>query len=91
MTSIITRRSLLRGLLAAPAIVAASSLMPIRDVSMEPYRFSWQGYEFDLASYDPNIVALLQCRIKAAEEVMYKVMALHVEDLYKSEIEWTRT
>lgn len=28
--SILTRRSLLRGLFAAPAIVAASSLMPIR-------------------------------------------------------------
>lgn len=32
MTSILTRRSMLRGLFATPAIVAASSLMPIRGI-----------------------------------------------------------
>lgn len=34
MSSIVTRRTLLRGLLAAPAIVAASSLMPLRGIVM---------------------------------------------------------
>lgn len=32
MSSIITRRSLLRGLFAMPAVVAASSLMPVRGI-----------------------------------------------------------
>jgi hypothetical protein len=32
----ITRRSILRGLFAAPAVVAASSLMPIRGIVMPP-------------------------------------------------------
>jgi hypothetical protein len=36
MSAIITRRSLLRGLCATPAIVAASSLMPIRGLAMSP-------------------------------------------------------
>lgn len=34
MTSIITRRTLLRGMFATPAIVAASSLMPLRGIVM---------------------------------------------------------
>lgn len=34
MSSIITRRTALRGLFAAPAIVAASSLMPLRGLVM---------------------------------------------------------
>jgi hypothetical protein len=36
MSAIITRRSLLRGLCATPAIVAASSLMPLRGLAMSP-------------------------------------------------------
>lgn len=35
MSGIITRRSLLRGLFATPAIVAASSLMPLRGIAMQ--------------------------------------------------------
>lgn len=34
MSSILTRRSLIRGLIAAPAVVAASSLMPVRGIIM---------------------------------------------------------
>lgn len=37
MSSIITRRTALRGLFAAPAIVAASSLMPLRGLLMHKY------------------------------------------------------
>lgn len=37
MSSIVTRRSLLRGLFAAPAIVAVASLMPIRGIIMPTY------------------------------------------------------
>lgn len=34
MTSVLTRRSILRGLFAAPVVVAASSLMPLRGLMM---------------------------------------------------------
>lgn len=37
MSSIITRRTALRGLFATPAIVAASSLMPLRGLVMRKY------------------------------------------------------
>lgn len=40
MTELIHRRSLLRGLFAAPAVVAVSSLMPIRGIIMP---IGWGG------------------------------------------------
>lgn len=52
MSSIITRRSLLRGLFAAPAIVAASSLMPIRGIVMDA------AYVIDAPEYTFSPVTL---------------------------------
>ena len=51
MTMIYSRRSILRGLFAMPAIVAASSLMPIRGVPLilNPPGARWNGRDFETA------------------------------------------
>lgn len=61
----ITKRTFLRGLFAAPAIVAAASLMPIRGVSLiRPEELS-----------TAEIVSLLERRIDAANAEMQRWMS----------------
>lgn len=51
---VLTRRSLLRGLLAAPAVVAASSLMPVRSIERLIRPHFWifrQSDVFDVVNY----------------------------------------
>lgn len=41
------RRHFLRGLIAAPAVVAAAHLMPIRGIVMDVAPFDWAPQDFD--------------------------------------------
>ena len=59
MAFMIARRSLLRGLFAAPAIVAAASLMPIRGISLSQLLPDPYG---NLS--DAELVALLEQRLE---------------------------
>lgn len=61
---LIERRALLRGLFAMPAIVAASSLMPIRGVIVpapDPIHLTWEAvfrYEYDAVRRTIRIIGL---------------------------------
>jgi hypothetical protein len=85
MSSILTRRNFLRGLLAAPAVVAASSLMPIRGIVMDvagdlPYDYIQRrialAYQITKQEIDKNLYnnafaqSFLQNKIVAAADVM---------------------
>jgi hypothetical protein len=76
-----SRRSLITGLvsfLAAPAVVRAASLMPVKALPVESnmVQSGWIGYGggFTVESIDPKMAALLQARIEDAERVMLEFM-----------------
>jgi hypothetical protein len=55
---LVTRRSLLRGLVAAPAVVAVQNIMPVRLFVAEPivtmddfWRVNWFGYDYIIATH----------------------------------------
>lgn len=84
----LTRRELIGSLIslgvAGPAIVRASSLMPVK--VMEPlitfeWKVKWVGtYIYEIP---PEMQALLQLRVNAAYEIMRKQLAENLEaELY---------
>jgi hypothetical protein len=66
----LSRRSLITGLVslvAAPAIVRATSLMPVKTIDPELVYFEWAGNSIRA---EAHIVELLKRRIANAERVM---------------------
>lgn len=76
-----SRRSLLTGLIslvAAPAIVRATSLMPVKALPVEPV-FEFSGYAggFTISpALDPAMAALLKARMEEAERVIRVMLEL---------------
>lgn len=75
---LITRRSLLRGLFAAPAIVAASSLMPIRGLVLAD--------ELSTA----ELVALLDGRLDAGHRGAWNAQSRQWEAAYPGSLGYVR-
>jgi hypothetical protein len=82
----ISRRGLITGLIslaAAPAIVRASSLMPVK--IMEPIAaFEWSPF-YTAIPMSPELAALLNRRIDAA----YAMMRKHLEENIVAELLYT--
>ena len=78
---IIERRALLRGLFAAPAIVAVSSLMPLRGVLMKPEVFVPR---FFLVSAHQGWKALA---MRALIEVQPLLRTITIDEDYRAEID----
>ena len=73
----LARRGFLFGLFAAPAIVRASNLMPVKLFKPARWPITYNGVEiiFDGGfPADPAMIALLQSRMEAAEIFFHKTM-----------------
>ena len=82
MTALVHRRNVLRGLLAAPAIVAANSLMPIRGVVMfaDPLDSATLGMGYNVASIRDLLLPGLRCVVGD-----YKQLGRWIADIREKE------
>lgn len=71
-----SRRSLITGLvsfLAAPAVVRAASLMPVKALPEAAFEYSGYYSVIPLSPIDPEMMKLLMARIEDAERIMLEV------------------
>ncbi len=83
-----SRRSLITGLIsliAAPAVVRAASLMPVKALPAEPqHMLRYLGYDIYFDQHDPAVVNLIVARIEDAEKAMYSWMEHRIYDTASS-------